>query len=167
MSIHPQYAEAILLGKKKVEFRKRGLAADVDTVVIYATSPVKSVVGEFSVDGIVHGTPGDLWKTYRGVGCIQIDAYQSYYEGSVRATGIIVGEVWRYRRPMPLSSMQPAPAVPQSFSYVDQAILRQVRNAQPQQLSLCDKCLQLIFAAWNFANGLSGRAHRCEELQPA
>ena len=40
MSIRPQFAAAILDGSKRVEFRKRPLAADIGTVVIYATKPV-------------------------------------------------------------------------------------------------------------------------------
>ena len=39
MSIHPVYANAILTGDKKVEFRKRRLAADVTHVLVYATAP--------------------------------------------------------------------------------------------------------------------------------
>ncbi|WP_372440301.1 ASCH domain-containing protein [Geodermatophilus bullaregiensis] len=162
MAIHPRYAEAILAGKKRIEFRKRPLAPDVQTVVIYATSPLKSVVGEFSVSGIVQGTPQELWKAYRSVGCIEAGAYRNYYEGSASAAGIMVGEVWRYREPMPLTRMIPSPAVPQSFTYVDENVLSQIRDAQPQQLSLCDKCLELLFAAWKIASNLSVRGHRCD-----
>ena len=48
MSIHPRYAEAILSGQKRVEFRKRRLAPDVTTVLVYATQPVGVLVGRLS-----------------------------------------------------------------------------------------------------------------------
>ncbi len=41
MSIHPQYANAIVEGTKRVEFRKRPLARNVTHVIVYATAPVK------------------------------------------------------------------------------------------------------------------------------
>ena len=41
MAIQPGYAEAILAGVKTVEFRKRALAPDIETVLVYETSPDK------------------------------------------------------------------------------------------------------------------------------
>ena len=48
MSIHPQYADAIVAGRKRAEFRKRPLAADIDVVLIYATAPVRAIIGWFT-----------------------------------------------------------------------------------------------------------------------
>ncbi len=39
MSVHPRFAEAIMDGRKKIEFRKRPLADDVSVVWVYATAP--------------------------------------------------------------------------------------------------------------------------------
>ena len=64
MSIRPQFAAAILDGSKRVEFRKRPLAADIGTVVIYATKPVGAVLGEFVVDGQAVGKPEELWVRF-------------------------------------------------------------------------------------------------------
>ena len=45
MSIHPEYAEALLDGTKTVELRKSPVAGDISHIVIYATAPVQRVLG--------------------------------------------------------------------------------------------------------------------------
>ena len=50
LSIKPQYVESILSGKKSYEFRRMIFAAQIDTVVIYATKPIGRVVGEFGIE---------------------------------------------------------------------------------------------------------------------
>src|SRR5690606_10028124 len=75
MSIRPPYAAAILDGTKLVEFRKRRLASDIDTVVIYMTSPVMAVVGHFTVTEQVTGSPSELWARFEEVAGIDADAY--------------------------------------------------------------------------------------------
>ena len=80
MSIHPKYANAILDGSKRVEFRKRRLADDVNRVVIYATSPVKAVLGEFMVARQVTATPPTLWRLFGGDGAgVTRDELMAYY----------------------------------------------------------------------------------------
>jgi predicted transcriptional regulator len=118
MAIHPQYAEAILDGSKQVEFRKRPLAADVTTVVIYATAPVRRLVGEFQVKDTLSGSPADLWTSVGDLGAIDAVSYRSYYEGTNIATGLVIGGTRRYRKRLALDDLDPEPAIPQSFSYL-------------------------------------------------
>ena len=62
LSIKPEYAESILSGKKKYEFRKNIFRnKNVDTIVIYATMPVGKVIGEFKVGDILALSPSELW----------------------------------------------------------------------------------------------------------
>jgi len=117
MSIHPQYAEAILDRRKLVEFRKRPLAADVVSVLIYATSPVKRVVGEFSIAETVAATPEELWNKFGDVGCIDRASYFRYYANTATAVALVVGSARRLDD-LPLSAFSPVPTVPQSFSYL-------------------------------------------------
>src|SRR5258708_10038551 len=63
LSIKPEYAEAIFSGKKRFEFRRAIFKHDIKVVVVYITSPVGQVAGEFNVDDIItddvdaYGTP--------------------------------------------------------------------------------------------------------------
>ena len=71
MSIHPKFAQLILSGKKKVEFRKTRFNHQISHVVIYATSPIKKVVGYFEVQNIKVAPPKDLWESYSEVSGIE------------------------------------------------------------------------------------------------
>ena len=53
LSIKPEFAEKIFDGTKKFEFRKSIFKnTDVQTVIVYASSPVQQVIGEFTIDSI-------------------------------------------------------------------------------------------------------------------
>ncbi|GAA2420127.1 hypothetical protein GCM10009856_32440 [Mycolicibacterium llatzerense] len=81
LSIHPQFAEAIMDGRKLVEFRKRPLANDVTIVWVYATAPVQRVIGYFEVDRTVTAAPHVLWRRFSKVGCIERIALRSLLRG--------------------------------------------------------------------------------------
>ena len=53
MSINPVHVDNILTGTKKYEFRKTRCKKNIDTIVIYSTSPVMRVVAEVEVKGII------------------------------------------------------------------------------------------------------------------
>ena len=118
MSIRPRFAAAILDGSKRVEFRKRPLAADIGTVVIYATKPVRAVLGEFVVDEQAVGKPEELWVRFAEVAGIDRDGFLDYYDGASQAVGIVIGRVNRYDQPRPLGDVDPGARPPQSFKYL-------------------------------------------------
>lgn len=118
MAIHPHYAEAILRGTKHVEFRKRRLAHDIRRVIIYATSPVQQVVGEFSIREIVVDHPDSIWERFGDVGEIDRASFGAYYANTEQAVALVVGDAKRYAKPQPLRELANSPSVPQSFSYL-------------------------------------------------
>jgi len=118
MSIHPVYAEAIFDGAKTVEFRKRRLAADIKTVIVYATAPVSRVLGTFNIDEIVEDSPTAIWSRYGKHGVIERTAFFSYYEGKETAVAIIVEEATSFDEPLPLNEVEPSSTAPQSFAYL-------------------------------------------------
>jgi predicted transcriptional regulator len=126
MSIHPQYADAIVAGRKRAEFRKRPLTADIDVVLIYATAPVRAIIGWFTLRGMVRTTPEDIWRRLHAIGEITWSDFDEYYSGCNEGVALLVGEVGRLTQPVPLSELNPSPTAPQSFNYVSRAILAQV-----------------------------------------
>lgn len=52
LSLKPNFYEKIICGEKRFEFRRRIFKKDVDSVVIYVTSPVKMVMAEFTIKKI-------------------------------------------------------------------------------------------------------------------
>lgn len=121
-SIHPGYAEAILAGDKHVEFRRRRLAPDVDTVVVYATKPVGAVVGLFRLAGTDVDSPQGLWERHGHHGSIARADYDAYFHGRHTAVGLRVTAARRLPAPVPLAKVG-ATSAPQSFSYLSQDVL--------------------------------------------
>lgn len=119
LSIKPEFAEKILDGSKKFEFRK-GIFKNskITTVVIYATMPVGKVVGQFQIAEVLTGDPESLWtKTKRYAG-ISKTFYDSYYEGRDKAVAIKIGNVERFLAPQPISSLGAGIKPPQSYLYL-------------------------------------------------
>jgi predicted transcriptional regulator len=129
MSIHPRYAEAILEGRKHVEFRKRGLAADIGTVLVYATAPVGRLVGTFQLSDTMTASPTQLWQQFAEVGCIEREAFDAYYRGREVGVGLLVASPHKFDSPVRLDELAPSPAPPQSFSYIPDAVLEQALEA--------------------------------------
>ena len=46
MSINPEHVNNILSGAKRFEFRKTRCKEDIDSIIIYSTSPIMKVVAE-------------------------------------------------------------------------------------------------------------------------
>jgi predicted transcriptional regulator len=121
MSIRPQYADAILTGTKRVEFRKRRLAPDVSTVVIYATLPVGRIIGAFEVLGHDVAPPAELWKRHRAHAGISRTGYREYFANTAAAVGILVGGARRLPNPRLVTDVPGLSRPPQSFSYLSDA----------------------------------------------
>ena len=62
LSIKPQYAEMIIKGTKKYEFRTRKCRDDIKKIIFYATAPKSQVVGEAEIESVLVGKPTAIWK---------------------------------------------------------------------------------------------------------
>ncbi|WP_154661006.1 ASCH domain-containing protein [Microvirga lotononidis] len=98
ISIHPRFAEAILAGSKKVELRRRIPNLEAGTLLwIYATVPVKAVVGSAIIASIIRDTPEEIWNTYSQHSAIDRDEFDRYFEGTTEAVCIKLRAVKRVR----------------------------------------------------------------------
>ena len=118
-SIHPGYAQAILDGTKRVEFRKVAPAADIKIALIYATSPVQKVVGYFEISEVVRASPKALWGQFSSVGGIGKVDYDNYYGDADQACGVAVARAQTLLHPVPLSWLRHDLRPPQSFQYLN------------------------------------------------
>jgi len=119
LSIKPEYAERILEGEKRFEFRKvlfKNCA--VKTVVIYATKPVGKVVGEFEIESVISGRPNKVWNLTAEFAGISQGFFNDYFLGRETAYAIEVSKVKRYEEPLDLNSLLPHGIAPQSFCYL-------------------------------------------------
>ena len=119
LSIRPQYANSILDGTKKYEFRRRvHRDSRVHTVVIYATKPVGKVVGEFSIKSVHSAHPDSLWERTKEFSGITRSFFLEYFSGREVGHAIEVKRVKKYRKPMELSDLLPSGIAPQSYAYL-------------------------------------------------
>lgn len=118
MSIRPEFAEAILSGKKRFEFRRVAFARRVDVVIIYVTVPVKLVVAEFHVRRIIRKRIAELWRLTRSFAGIDAACFRSYFSGRDYGWAIEIGKIRRYRTPVcPMRKF--GVRAPQSFAYIN------------------------------------------------
>jgi len=87
--------------------------------MLYATSPVKQIVGYFTVKNIVSGTPASLWNQFsEGAGIASQDFYQ-YYQGSSTGVAIEIGAAVVFEPSISIAALLGNSTIPQSFRYLD------------------------------------------------
>ncbi len=118
LSIKPEYAEKILSGEKKYEFR-RAIFKDqsVKTVVIYASSPIQKVIGEFDIECIISLDLNKLWENTKYHSGVDKEFYDSYFHGKEIGHAIKVKKTKRYRKRQDLIDFD-IKYPPQSFCYL-------------------------------------------------
>jgi predicted transcriptional regulator len=117
LSIKPQYAEAIFSGKKRFEFRRSIFRHDIQVVIVYITSPVGRVAGEFRVDDIITDDVDALWDRTETQAGIDRRGFFDYFDGRVVGHAIVIGTVRRYKEPLDLQKTYGV-RPPQSFVYL-------------------------------------------------
>ncbi len=118
LSIKPEFAFKIFDGTKKYEFRKSIFKRkDVKKIVVYASSPVQRVIGEFEVMDILADDIEAVWKMTSPFSGITKQYYDEYFINKDRAYAIQVGEIKRYDKPKFLSEFN-VNFAPQSFVYL-------------------------------------------------
>jgi predicted transcriptional regulator len=120
LSIRPHFAERIFNGTKKYEYRKAIFSrADVQKVIIYASSPVKKIVGEFQIAEIIWDKPESIWlKTHVSAG-VNRDFFFQYFTGKDKGYAINIKHYKKYAAPVNPWDVLPDFTPPQSFIYID------------------------------------------------
>lgn len=119
LSIRPVFAEMILTGAKRFEFRRRLPAnREATRVVMYASLPTGLVVGEFTVSHYLSDSPEQLWaQTHDGAG-INKAYFDAYFSGRTLAHALAITEVVSYPEPKMLREVLASGIAPQSFCYL-------------------------------------------------
>ena len=118
LSIKPEFVEKIFAGTKKYEFRKSLFRrSDVKYIVIYASAPVKRVVGEFEIDDILSDDVDIVWDRTKKYSGITKAFYKSYFQNKKTANAIQIGNIKKYEKTKLLSDYNIKQA-PQSFCYI-------------------------------------------------
>lgn len=120
MSIYPKHIEEIFKGMKKFEFRRKIFKnKNVDTVIIYATVPIKKIVGEFKIKNIIYDTPENLWKLHHKNDEESYKDFLNYLKNLEKAYAIEITNIIKYSTPLEIKDLLPnLKKIPQSFMYI-------------------------------------------------
>ena len=117
LSIKPEYANKIFDGSKKFEFRKSIFKNEnIKTILVYSSSPIQKVIGEFQIEEIIKHDLETLWDLTKEYSGITKEYFYEYFADKEQGFAIKIKTKTRYRKPKCLRedfNLTP----PQSFAY--------------------------------------------------
>ncbi|MGW8158429.1 MAG: ASCH domain-containing protein [Desulfoprunum sp.] len=130
ISINPEYAEKILSGEKKLEFRRSWGENQVKHMVIYATSPHQKIVAVAEIKEVHRGSRQHFWKLAKEKGGgISRRRLFNYLKGSKNPVAIELTNVRKLEKgldPKIVFGVNFRP--PQSFNYLNKEYMNRINN---------------------------------------
>lgn len=117
LSVNPEHVAKILNGSKKYEYRTIAAKEDVNSLLIYVTTPIKKVVAEVEIIEVLEMKPEELWEQTKKLSGITREFYDNYFRNRNIAYAYKLGRVLKYSEPLELSDFGVKHA-PQSFIYI-------------------------------------------------
>lgn len=123
LSLRPRFAEAILAGDKTVELRRTEPKIETPTLaLLYAASPVRSLIGTCIITSVWSADLGDIWQRHRQEVGLPYREFQQYFKGVDKGTALALIQPQEFSRWVPLQDLRARREgfrPPQSFAYVD------------------------------------------------
>ena len=113
LSIKPEYVEQIERHTKLFEFRKRKFKNVPSEILIYASAPVKRIVG------IIEDTPISLWSRCKQNAGIKEKAFFEYFKGKNQGIAIVIKDYIKFVSPIDPYKVNSGFTPPQSYAYFD------------------------------------------------
>jgi len=119
LSIKPEFASRIFDGSKKYEYRRIIFKnQEVSRVIVYASNPIKLIIGEFEIEDILHGEPQLLWAKTKNHAGVSEKKFFEYFTNKSKGYAIKVKTTRIYEDPLPLNHFMVS-SPPQSFMYIE------------------------------------------------
>jgi predicted transcriptional regulator len=120
LSIKPKFAESIINGRKKYEFRKNAFSKkNIGRVYIYSTTPIKKIIGIFRISKIIEDKPSTLWHHLKDEAGISEEEFFDYFKNRKVGFAFEIVEVEKFENPVDPKIMYPNFVPPQSFCYIN------------------------------------------------
>jgi predicted transcriptional regulator len=118
LSIKPEFALKIFDGSKRYEYRRAIFKnQEVSRVIVYASDPIKQIIGEFEIEDILHEEPQSLWVKTKHHAGISEKRFFNYFINKSKGYAIKVKATRVYNDPLSLSSFMIS-SPPQSYVYL-------------------------------------------------
>lgn len=119
LSIKPEFANKIFSGQKKFEYRRSIFKrSNIDTVIVYASAPIRKVIGEFKIEQILFEDIDILWEETKLQSGINEEYFYSYFTEREKGYAIQIKSTRKYPTPKNLNNAYGI-TPPQSFVYVN------------------------------------------------
>lgn len=123
LSLKPRFTEAILAGTKTVELRRTRPKIEVPTrALLYATTPVRALLGTCIITEVRSANLTALWRDYGSRSELSHNEFARYFEGLDVGTALTLSHQQPLDRMVPLQALRANPRgfrPPQCFAYVD------------------------------------------------
>ncbi|MGJ4752346.1 RNA-binding protein [Leptospira kmetyi] len=129
LPIKPEFAHKIINGEKNIEFRKKFSSQNVDTIIIYSSSPERRIIGFAKVDSIIFDSPSSLWNRFSKSAGIDKTRFFNYFDGKKIGVGIQIKSVNKLKQPVTPIQLGIQGSIPQNFKFVSEDTLTKVKNA--------------------------------------
>lgn len=117
ISVSPDEAIELFDNGKSAIFFKVTPVYPVGRVVVYVTSPIKKVLGEFDLLDIKKGKVSRMWDSYKDYSVISTNKVFKYFMDHTDAHALIASRVYKYRNPKELASFDMKRG-PSGFTYL-------------------------------------------------
>ena len=118
LSIKPEFALKIFDGSKKYEYRRAIFKnKEINRVIVYASNPIKQIIGEFEIEDILHEELQVLWVKTRNHAGISKKRFLEYFTNKCKGYAIKTKATRMYDASLPLESFMIS-SPPQSFKYL-------------------------------------------------
>jgi predicted transcriptional regulator len=103
LSIKPEFALKIFNGSKRYEYRRAIFKnQEVSRVIVYASDPIKRIIGEFEIEDILHDETQVLWVKTKNHAGISEKRFFEYFANKSKGYAIKVKTTRMYGDPLPL-----------------------------------------------------------------
>lgn len=106
LSIRPQYARAIIEGRKSVEVRRQSVRAEPGArLVLYATSPLQAIVATASLGSTVRCTAQEAWRYHGDALALDRQELDDYLQGGI-GSFMTLGDIRELPCPLSLDDLR-------------------------------------------------------------
>jgi predicted transcriptional regulator len=138
MSVLPRFGDALLDGSKTVEIRRRRARfTNGTTLLLYASTPVRALVGAVSVRSTDTARPEDLWARWGPQTALTHPEFHGYLDGMPQACAIVLSGAVAFSTPVELAQLRERYngfVTPQSYRFVAAEECEALLNGQSAQL---------------------------------
>lgn len=89
LCVHPKYIHEFLYGQKTIELRKQKPSlVEGDGVILYSTSPRKSIVATATIGELIVCSPAAMWEKHQHRLGVDKTTFDAYFSNANKSIGI-------------------------------------------------------------------------------